>query len=166
MECDEKEAKDNRAEYDLVSSKLTRSLKHYSIGRILGLYLTGHAHEGKQQLKDYFYSKFRYKSNRKEYDELVKRLKSQKGNFYVSYDGAYYEKEVFPKEWFKETKSLNFEGTMIPVPTAYDEVLTKLYGDYMQLPPEDKRVSHHSHFFEDMDRRWTVNEIRKMIKKQ
>ena len=24
----------------------------------------------------------------------------------------------------------------------YDYMLTKLFGDYMQLPPEDKRVSH------------------------
>ena len=165
MECDEKDAKNNREEYDDISSKLTRSLKHHSIGRVLRLYLTWHAHEGKLMLKDFFYSTFRYKSNRKKYDELVKRLKSQKGDFYVSYDGAYYEKEVFPKEWFKETASLEFEGAQIPVPIAYDLVLKRLYGDYMQLPPEEKRVSHHSHFFEDMDRRWTIKEIRKILKK-
>ena len=29
----------------------------------------------------------------------------------------------------------------------FDEYLSTQYGDYMQLPPEDKRVSHHMQAF-------------------
>lgn len=34
---------------------------------------------------------------------------------------------------------LDFEGYQMPVPVGYDEYLRAQYGDYMQLPPEDKR---------------------------
>lgn len=36
-----------------------------------------------------------------------------------------------------------FEDMMAPVPGGYDNYLSCVYGDYMQLPPEDKRVTHH-----------------------
>lgn len=39
-----------------------------------------------------------------------------------------------------------FEGRKYKIPSGYDEWLTKLYGDYMKLPPEEKRKTHH--FFE------------------
>ena len=32
----------------------------------------------------------------------------------------------------------------MPAPVGYDTYLRGLYGDYMQLPPEDKRVSLHN----------------------
>lgn len=34
---------------------------------------------------------------------------------------------------------MDFEGYKMPVPFGYDRFLTIAYGDYMQLPPEDKR---------------------------
>ena len=35
-----------------------------------------------------------------------------------------------------------FEGTPFPCPRDTDSYLTAVYGDYMQLPPEDKRKMH------------------------
>lgn len=37
-----------------------------------------------------------------------------------------------------------FEGHRFHIPVGYDAYLTRLYGDYMQLPPVEKRVSIHS----------------------
>lgn len=49
-----------------------------------------------------------------------------------------------PAEWF-ETKEVPFEDTMIAIPVGYDLYLKELYGDYMQLPPEEDRiVKHHT----------------------
>ena len=48
-----------------------------------------------------------------------------------------------PKEWFLEYTTLPFEGIQVKVPKEYDSVLRDTYGDYMQLPPEEKRVTHH-----------------------
>ena len=34
---------------------------------------------------------------------------------------------------------------MINVPKNYDAVLSRIYGDYMQLPPLEKRVPQHGY---------------------
>lgn len=46
----------------------------------------------------------------------------------------------YKMEWFKDTKWVNFEGYEMPVPSGYDQILSAQYGDYMQLPPVDKRT--------------------------
>lgn len=53
-------------------------------------------------------------------------------------------KERYEREWFEESVMVEFEGLSFRAPKGYHEVLTKTYGDYMQLPPESKRVTHHS----------------------
>lgn len=40
---------------------------------------------------------------------------------------------------FYETTELEFEGELFSVPKNYDMFLREQYGDYMQLPPEEKR---------------------------
>lgn len=55
---------------------------------------------------------------------------------------------VFPRVFYEETKQMAFEYIKLPVPTAYDEVLKKHYGDYKKLPPVEKRGQHHSIFFD------------------
>lgn len=48
------------------------------------------------------------------------------------------------KAWNDETVDLPFEDTVLMAPKNWHEVLTWIYGDYMQLPPEEKRVPTHS----------------------
>lgn len=58
--------------------------------------------------------------------------------------GAYRNKEIMPIEIVSEYTELPFEGVMFKCPKQYDKYLTNIYGDYMQLPPEEKRITHHS----------------------
>lgn len=44
--------------------------------------------------------------------------------------------EVFP------VLRVPFEDAEICVPQAYDKIIRQYYGDWMQLPPEDKRKNH------------------------
>ena len=53
-------------------------------------------------------------------------------------------KLLIPKEWYGTPKELAFEGVNYPVPNEYDKYLTVCYGNYMELPPEEARVSNHS----------------------
>lgn len=79
-------------------------------------------------------------------DELIEYMLSFD---YDKYDtignvlGRYFIKDIFPRYYFEETVQLPFENLMLNAPKHWDEYLTKLYGDYMQLPPVEKRVGVH-----------------------
>ena len=44
---------------------------------------------------------------------------------------------------FYEARSIQFEGHFVMAPKDPDVILKRLYGDYMKLPPEEKRISNH-----------------------
>ena len=50
---------------------------------------------------------------------------------------------LFNAKWYEEAIELDFEGHKLMAPIGYDEILTTAYGDYMQLPPENKRHGEH-----------------------
>ena len=86
-------------------------------------------------------------------DRLIKRTKHS--TLMANFCGAWGEKEVVPAEIFDNVVSVKFEDIEINVPWMYREYLTYIYGDYMQLPPEDKRVAHHYTEVIDLDKPYT-----------
>lgn len=48
-----------------------------------------------------------------------------------------------PGKWLEKTLRVKFEGIDVDIPAEYDKILTALFGDYMELPPENQRVMHH-----------------------
>ena len=70
-----------------------------------------------------------------------------------------WEGRIFRSEWFRDVVELPFETTTVTVPRDYDAYLRLLYGDYMQLPPVEKRVSH-PHYFTDLNQRLTLSQVR------
>ena len=56
--------------------------------------------------------------------------------------GGEVELWTIPKEGYENFVEMEFEGHLLPCMGCWDEFLTALYGDYMQLPPEDKRATH------------------------
>lgn len=53
------------------------------------------------------------------------------------------EENIFPRKWFDELINVPYEQYKFKVPKLYDQFLRKMYGDYMQLPPEKDRIGHH-----------------------
>lgn len=53
--------------------------------------------------------------------------------------GEMVDKSVFDSDIYQE-----FEGRKYRVPVGYDIWLRSIYGDYMQLPPVEHRVTHHT----------------------
>ena len=47
------------------------------------------------------------------------------------------------KDIYKGKKYLQFEDEEFCVPYYYEEVLKTIYGNYMELPPVEKRGGHH-----------------------
>ncbi len=55
-------------------------------------------------------------------------------------DERHYFGELNPRAWLCETAPAVFEGREAAVPAEADRYLRAIYGEYMQLPSEDKRV--------------------------
>ncbi|MBQ7907210.1 MAG: LicD family protein [Clostridia bacterium] len=63
----------------------------------------------------------------------------------MSYADSNLDKPFFLKEeWCRETVLHKFEEYELYVMNGYHEALSAYFGDYMQLPPEEKRIAHHS----------------------
>lgn len=73
----------------------------------------------------------------------------------ANFCGMWGDKEIVPAEWYGEGCNLEFEGIVVRAPKEYDKWLTQVYGNYMQLPPEEKRVSHHEIVAIDLNRPYT-----------
>ncbi|WP_326426680.1 LicD family protein [Adlercreutzia wanghongyangiae] len=74
-------------------------------------------------------------------DEAVLRWRDADSSCYAEILGVTERKKALPKEWF-EPAMLPFELRDYCVPSNYDAVLTSCYGDWRELPPEDKRIPH------------------------
>lgn len=54
---------------------------------------------------------------------------------------GYGPQEKMPKS-FLEPVLVEFEGHLFRAPSCWDYYLEQLYGNYMELPPEEKRIAH------------------------
>ncbi len=75
-------------------------------------------------------------------DKMLKKYPMEKSNFTGNMMGAYKTRELIPTSWYGESSFYDFEGLKLRGIKEYDLYLKQLYGDYMQLPPEDKRKIH------------------------
>ena len=78
-------------------------------------------------------------------EKEMKRYNTVKTSKIVLFGGAYgYFKESVEREWFEASAELPFENTTFSAPKEYIKYLEYFYGDYMKLPPEDKRYNRHN----------------------
>jgi lipopolysaccharide cholinephosphotransferase len=82
----------------------------------------------------------------KAYERIANKLNKKDSRFVRCYGFtiATKQKQIFayPRRWFAEFAPLEFEGELFPACKDYDEYLTFVYGDYMQLPPPEQRRWH------------------------
>lgn len=86
-------------------------------------------------------------------DKLYK--KCRKSSKLANHSGAWGKKEIVPADWYAEGCTLEFEGLKVCVPKEYKKWLTQVYGNYMQLPSIEKRVTHHKTVAIDVSRPYT-----------
>lgn len=55
------------------------------------------------------------------------------------------DRRLFTEDEIMNVETHPFEDIEVLVPSAYDKILTRFFGDYMQLPPEGQRIPKH-HF--------------------
>lgn len=85
-----------------------------------------------------------------------------------------YSKNIYPREWFLETKKLLFEGYEFPAPRQYHEILMQLYGDYQVPTPVSERgkkvhgeivdLSHPYTLYRDVQKNLKIKEFTRSIR--
>lgn len=87
-------------------------------------------------------------------DYYINKLNKNKKNF--TFDSSTYvgpamwfftrpEKVLFERSLFDNLIKVPFEDGEFFVSADYDKLLTQEYGDYMKLPPVEKRIYHHQY---------------------
>lgn len=76
---------------------------------------------------------------------LIGRLYDPDGTSTIcSVGGAYKaDKEFYPAQWFEAVSTVTFEGDTFAAPVGWDAYLSRNYGNYMELPPEEERIPRH-----------------------
>ena len=54
-----------------------------------------------------------------------------------------YEKETVPRVWLEGGEEFQFEGLRLRGPKQWDLYLARIFGDYMEMPPENERTGSH-----------------------
>ncbi|MGF7184762.1 lipopolysaccharide cholinephosphotransferase [Desulfitispora alkaliphila] len=77
--------------------------------------------------------------------DYIYEYENDKDCKYVTNFGSQYgwRKQTFPIDVYGEGTYLEFEGHQFMAPAKWEVILKSLYGDYMKLPPEEKRNSGH-----------------------
>lgn len=78
-------------------------------------------------------------------EKLIKKYTSSNPSFGLLVASKSREKSTLPLQLEKEIIYLDFEGRLYPAPKKYEEILSHLYGNYMQLPPKKDRVLPHDY---------------------
>lgn len=78
-------------------------------------------------------------------DQRSRRYESDSFTKYigVTCSGIYGEHEIMESSWYENYEYHTFENTSFRIPSGYDKILSQFYGDYLQLLPKEKQVSHH-----------------------
>lgn len=63
----------------------------------------------------------------------------------ISSFGGTVQNEIVESSVFKQFKMQAFENYSFRIPKKSDKYLTSIYGNYMELPPEEERISKHNY---------------------
>ena len=75
-------------------------------------------------------------------DRLIERHTKENSGYMINYYGVWGKKEIIRQEVFGQPQAYPFENITLTGVTNADAYLSALYGNYMQLPPENKRLFH------------------------
>ena len=84
-----------------------------------------------------------YKDPKKTLYTRILRLFDGTGDYVTTFDTPYDPKLILCRyEDMLPLQRVPFEGVEVPIQNNYDSVMRNIYGDYMQLPPVEKRTTH------------------------
>lgn len=82
-------------------------------------------------------------------DKTLQKIDYDSAKFAWNFSGCYGKREIVPIDQLRGNRKGVFEGLTVTIADEAEAYATSIYGDYMTLPPEDKRHSHEIYFAEE-----------------
>jgi len=98
-----------------------------------------------KKLKYFVAKRFKNRTIIKFIHMIAGMYKNKNTNYKAEFIWASDHNRFFQKELFSKPEMLPFEDGNYYVPIGYDAILRRTYGNYMELPPVEKR--HSDHFY-------------------
>ncbi len=76
----------------------------------------------------------------------VTKWKDKQTKYVCNIYGVSGDNEKVPAEYFGTARYVAFEDAIMPIPEKAEEYNYHIYGDFMEFPPEEKRVPSHFRF--------------------
>ena len=128
--------------------KSTRFRRELLVARNWRKFFRSKTHSWKYEpIRFAFFLASRFASSKKLISKLQTRFRKKNYDeckYVATICGSYREREIAEKALYEEYEKIKFEDTEFFGLKKYDEYLSNIYGDYMKLPPEEKRISHHT----------------------
>lgn len=145
--------------------KASRSNNSYSFSRIMEAIKDKRIHDA----ISYIISKIAYSDSNKylsQFEAFESAMPCNCGKYAVSYASSKYgfEKEIFDAEWFSDYIEMPFATSSIRVPKGYDQMLSFVFGDYMKLPPIDKRTPDHNKYYVNLKEGLSIEQVAERLK--
>ena len=115
-------------EADIDQFRLEENLKYYKRRYALGIMEETEYHEKQRDFEE---------------REVILSTQNRETQSRPAYGMVIKERVLYPEEIFP-LRMYSFEDTEFYGPSNPDSILTRAYGDYMTLPPEQNRVPHYS----------------------
>lgn len=162
---DLKTAKIMRKKYQIYYWDIKRSERKYTFKKIYNDFVN---YRSFKLLFHSLYAKLYLSNHKDKVKARFQKLKQKiitypKSDKLICYDGQYQDKEIMMREWFSKIIRIPFENLYINVPSGYNEYLTQMYGNYMKLPPLEKRIMPHGHYFFNLERKMSLDEIKELV---
>ncbi len=86
----------------------------------------------------------------KKLERLMTKEKGDEACYLCNYLGAYNWIDIIPISYYGEPKLYDFEDIQLYGPAQIEKYLTHLYGNYLELPPVEKRINKHDYYYVDL----------------
>lgn len=83
-------------------------------------------------------------------DKIASEIAFDQSDYVGNLMGAYRAREIFKKEFIGNAIRYEFEDILVNGIEFYDEYLTHIYGNWREIPPENKRYAAHDYLEFDL----------------
>lgn len=79
----------------------------------------------------------------RDYDRISQSVRKKGKRLFRSNAGIPYLHYVYLSNWYEKSVMLPIDNKKYNAPSGYHDILTEIYGDYMELPPQKERIPVH-----------------------